>query len=560
MEGQKNTHRWTVLVLTALAGWVGHAQAQDAAKPQPAPAVDVPAAAGQAGKIDAPADDAKVKTGFSVFRTEPWDFGMWAKVPPIRPLPRPGTFPMPPSGPGYYSLLDVVQGNYREGPPKIPYSAFIIMSTSFYDSDFRYLESPDNTQFDIFDPLHRIHLGDDLLFNTGGQFWYRGIQDINSRLSGKENDYDLYRVRPYLDMWYRDTFRIFVEGIYADTGGQSLAPAPTDIDRGDFQNLFLELKMFDLDGHPAYVRVGRQEIYLGSQRLVSALDWANTRRTFQGVRAYRTGEKFDVDLFWLRPVIPNPSGFSSWDDKQNFAGVWTTYRPEKGHFLDMYYLYLDNQNTTKKLGLQQFPEFVNTLGTRYAGNRESFLWDFELMFQAGKHLRQTDIAGASVAGLGYNFKQMPMNPTVWCYYDYASGTRNPTTASTSSTFNQLFPFGHPYLGFMDLVGRQNIHDPNVQFFLYPMKWVTVWGGYHHFWLASPTDALYNAGGTILRRDPTGRSGTNVGDELDIWLSFHLSAHSDFSVGWSRLYQGSFLKDTGSHQNPEQAYFLYSFRW
>jgi hypothetical protein len=33
---------------------------------------------------------------------------------------------------------------------------------------------------------------------------------------------------------------------------------------------------------PAYVRVGRQELLYGSQRLISTLDWANTRRTFQG--------------------------------------------------------------------------------------------------------------------------------------------------------------------------------------------------------------------------------------------------------------------------------------
>src|SRR5205823_2873223 len=130
----------------------------------------------------------------------------------------------------------------------------------------------------------------------------------------------------------------------AQSFNQDLAPLPIDRDRSDLLNAFVDVKIADLDGHPAYVRVGRQEMLLGSQRLISPLDWANTRRTFQGVRAFHQGEKFDVDLFWMQPVIPNPSHFDSVDNNQNFAGLWTTYRPEKGHFVDLYYLFLDNTN------------------------------------------------------------------------------------------------------------------------------------------------------------------------------------------------------------------------
>src|SRR5262249_20113413 len=80
----------------------------------------------------------------------------WAKVPPVVPLPRTGWFLIPPSGPGYYSLLDCVQGNYREKPPKLPYPPLSPFIGSFFDADFRYLEKPDNTQVDWFDPLKRI--------------------------------------------------------------------------------------------------------------------------------------------------------------------------------------------------------------------------------------------------------------------------------------------------------------------------------------------------------------------------------------------------------------------
>jgi hypothetical protein len=48
--------------------------------------------------------------------------------------------------------------------------------------------------------------------------------------------------------------------------------------------LFVEAKLGEWDGHPAYVRVGRQEIALGSQRLVGSPEWGNMRRNFDGVR------------------------------------------------------------------------------------------------------------------------------------------------------------------------------------------------------------------------------------------------------------------------------------
>src|SRR5688572_4531477 len=42
-------------------------------------------------------------------------------VPPVRVFPRPGMFPIPPTGPGYYSLLDAVHGKCREKPPQFGY-------------------------------------------------------------------------------------------------------------------------------------------------------------------------------------------------------------------------------------------------------------------------------------------------------------------------------------------------------------------------------------------------------------------------------------------------------
>jgi hypothetical protein len=485
----------------------------------------------------------------------------WAKVPSIQVLPPPGYFTNLPTGPGYYSLWDVITDNYRQAPPKYGYPRFCLMINSLFDADFRYLDDPNNKDHDIFDALHRIHLGDCWMFSTGGEFRWRHMHEVSARLTGLNNDYDLLRTRVYGDLWYKDIFRIYVEFIDAEVVNQNLAPTAIDSNKGDLQNAFIELKVGEIKDNPVYIRAGRQELLYGSQRLISPLDWANTRRTFQGIRGYWRSEKLDVDAFYVQPVVPNPDHFDSVDNHQNFAGLWTSYRPKKGHFIDLYYLFLDNtQPPILKGELSSIPYNVHTLGTRYYGNyHEKWLWDVELDMQLGERGSQDIVAGAAAVDGGYHCKDLPWNPTFWAGWEFASGTQSPT-AHTNTTFNQLFPFGHYYFGSIDLVGRQNIHDLFTTLWLYPTKWLTLVSQYHHFELASATDALYGPNGVAERRDITGKAGTNVGDMIHFFANFHLDKHSDVMVGYAELFSGPFITKTGPAMSSELFYVMYNFRW
>jgi hypothetical protein len=488
---------------------------------------------------------------------------LWAKVPPVMPLPRPGWFLIPPSGPGYYSLKDLITDNYRENPPKYPYPPTSIIPNSYFDADYRYLEDPNNNQLDWSDAYKRIHIGCNWLLSIGGEerVRYQHEEGGYLRIHATDDDYTLLRSRVYTDLWFRDIFRVFVEFYDARVNGQDLPPNATDVNHSDFLNLFGELKIWEFDDHPLYVRAGRQEMLYGSQRLISPLDWANTRRTFNGVKAYWHGENLDLDAFWVQPVIVNPTHFDSPDHNRQFLGGWSTYRPTKGQAIDLYYLYLDD---TRPISVGQFGqragERVSTVGLRYAGDWHNFLWDLEGDYQFGHWSNQEISAGAFASGLGYKFANLPMDPQFWIYNEWASGDHNGGTSSEHGTFNQLFPFGHYYFGFLDLVGRQNIDDINMQFSLYPEKWILTMFQYHIFRLDAARDALYNAGGTAIRRDPTGRAGTDVGDEIDLVTNFHLSQHQDILLGYSKLFSGSFIKRTGPGVSPEFFYAQYCFKW
>jgi hypothetical protein len=489
----------------------------------------------------------------------------WSKVPPVpRPTPRLGFFTLLPGDrPGYYTAYDFLTGTLRNDYPKSPFPPFILATLPFYDADWRFLDDPETPPQNLFDRMKRMRLGENWLLSSGGQTWFRYANEYNSRLTEQNNNYTLVRARPYLDVWYRDQFRFFIEGMFADSLWHDLPPLRTDIDRGDFQNFFVETRLGELQGQPVFARVGRQEMQFGSQRLISTLDWVNTRRTFDGARVFRVGENWDVDLFWVQPVIPNANRLNSHDNNQNFAGAWATYKLRRGTALDVYYLMLDNTNAVVQQGIQRAPATLHTIGSRYAGDVDGrYLWDVEGAIQLGRRGRQDVVAGMFTAGAGYRWKEAAWNPVLWMYYDYASGDNNPNEG-TFTTFNQLFPFGHYYLGWADLVGRQNIHSLNWSLHLYPMPWITVWTQYHLFALDQPRDALYNIAGQAYRRDPTGRAGQFVGQELDLILNFHLSRRSDLLTGYSHFWGGEFLKNTrgpNAAVNNSLYYLSYSYRW
>jgi hypothetical protein len=569
----------------ALAGVV-HAQTPPAQLPSsvappliaaPADAPKTPAAPGKASdapktpdaaaqKPDAPLIDAGsvVETPSSCPEggkpeTPP---SIWAKVPPPFQYTKIGGMFVLPTGQGYYSFWDMLTDNYRQKPPVFPVPPFgLIPPVPYFDANYRYLDNPDNDQTSWTDFTKRNKIGDNWMLSVGGEERIRYNNEVDSRLSGKDNVYESYRSRVYGDLWYRDIFRFYIEYLDANVSNQDLPPSASDVNKSDLLNLFAELKVWELGGQGVYIRGGRQELYYGSQRLVSPTDFPNASRNFDGVKGYWHSDKLDVDAFWTRPVVIDPLRFDSENDKAVFTGAWATYKPAKGQYLDLYYLYLDNATplVAKPAPGVRGGFDVSTIGSRFTGDYKYLLWDFEGMYQFGHHTNQATSAGAADVGLGTHFADVPMNPTFWMYFDYASGNHDPGHG-TFGTFNQLFPNGHAYFGGTDLIGRQNIEDLNFAGWINPTKWIITGVQYHILRLDAAKDALYNSAGAVLRSDPTGRAGTNVGQVFTVYTNFHLSPHSDVLVQYSHLNAGDFIKRTGPGGSPDQLYLQYSFRW
>ena len=219
----------------------------------------------------------------------------------------------------------------------------------YYDNDFRYVSDRAYESTDWFDALKGIEPIDDLVLDVGGEYRLRFHDEDNMRLTGRDENFILHRTRLYTDVRYQKRFRAYAEFIDAASFGEELPTRGIYVNRADFLNLFGEVTLLDDESGTLTGRVGRQELQYGSQRLISPLDWANTRRTFDGAKLFWQSDDWNIDGFWTRPVpfaqhVPDDHNFDNPDESQQFYGVFSTYKGCEGQTFDAYYLGLQESN------------------------------------------------------------------------------------------------------------------------------------------------------------------------------------------------------------------------
>ena len=292
----------------------------------------------------------------------------------------------------------------------------------FYDNDFNYLCDPCYDQWWPGQNFKRIGLGDAAILDIGGQYRTRYQSEHNMRglgLTGLSDDFLLHRTRVYGNLEVRQNFRAYVEYLDAVSNHEQFNPRPIEENRSDLLNAFADLLVFEGETE-FWLRAGRQELLYGNQRLVSPLDWANTRRTFQGYKAMLDGGDWRVDGFWTNPVDPDTDGFDSPNRDEEFMGVYATKKlPDSGKTIDLFYLRLHDEQAQGN-----FPNNfdVHTIGSRIEGKYNDFDYECWGAYQFGKNTDGTShVAGAFTLGVGRTFDDYDWKPALWLYYDWASG-------------------------------------------------------------------------------------------------------------------------------------------
>jgi hypothetical protein len=424
----------------------------------------------------------------------------------------------------------------------------------FYDNNFAYIDNPAYKDWYFGDGLKRNRIGNFATVDIGGQMRSRFHSERNFRglgLTGVDDKFLLSRTRLFANVEMGQAFRVYGEMIDADSRYENFTPRGIEENKTDMLNLFADLRLWDGTSGDLKFRAGRQELIYGSERLISPLDWANTRRTFEGYKLMWVGEDWNIDGFYTRPVLVKRNEFDSPDYRQEFFGSFATYKGFENQTIDMYFLKFDNSMLPNSFK-------YGTMGSRWLGTKGEYLWELEGGYQYGSNTdNSAHDAWFFTTGAGKKFEDVRWKPTVWLYYDYASGGLD---RGAGQGFNHLFPLGHKYLGFMDLFGRSNIQTPNLLVTAQPHEKVKLLMWYYYFFLTRENDTPYNVTMSPFAAGSAPRS-RDLGHEIDTVLTYTITPRTDILFGYSHFFSGQYYKQTpGLPYRGDADFFYTQLQW
>ncbi len=393
--------------------------------------------------------------------------------------------------------------------------------------------------------------------------WLRLSGELRERAEGftgggfnPANDDEYVLTRVWINMSVQPTnwMQLFFQGMDARAFNKSAKPAgPPFRDDMDLRQAFVSLGA--TEEHPVGIRFGRQEMEFGDGRLVGALPWANTARTFDGLRGSFIGKSFRVDLFATSVVQIYQTDFDSYIPGNNFYGAYTSFgRLVPKAKVEPFFLWRRQSGLKSELGVAGVSNY-GTVGIRWAGQLPAgFDYDTTMAKQNGSLGSESISAWAGHWLGGYTVVHARYTPRFFAEFNYASGDHNPKD-NQLGTFNQLYPTGHDKYGLTDLVGWQNIEHTRAGAEVKITKKLQATARCNAYWLADPHDALYNSGAIALARSQTGTAGRFVGIEPDVIAAYKVNVRLAFSAGYGRLMPGTFLNNTTKGASYNYPFFM-----
>ncbi len=243
------------------------------------------------------------------------------------------------------------------------------------------------------------------------------------------NAYWLSRLRfhaGYTDKWWN----VYLQGQSSlENGDQRFAYFANPLPAGEVNRKGDGPESDNIDLHQAYVsignlkefplslKVGRQELSYGEERLVGAFDWNNIGRTFDAVKLRWQNEWFGAEFFTSHVVVPEDDRFDVDNDQDLFSGVYATSLKIPKTILDVYFLARDASR--QALAAEPSPQFpqpsardIYTAGGRLKSKPgELGNWDYDTAPQPGRfhgcrpgrlHVRRC--LGQTASGIGIRLR------------------------------------------------------------------------------------------------------------------------------------------------------------
>jgi len=407
-----------------------------------------------------------------------------------------------------------------------------------------------------------------VIFDFGGQARMRYEHDDGFTLKGYEpggrDRLLLERVRLDLAARFKEGPRLFLQlqdshaflTRFKDTDFPVSSPIQDTL---DIRQLYVE--WLRIGGSPIGLRVGRQQISYGDQRVFGPGNWGNTGRFAWDAAML----KIDTRWFWTDAWVGKYLLYKTdvWPDRDiDHFLTFVAYTHVKGlpFRLDLFYV-LKRDDSGKIVGESGLGNLLShTMGLQAEGHLFGVL-DASATFaaQLGRYGHDTLRAVGASGKLGLTLP-VAWKPRLGGQFTWGSGDSNPTDG-VHGTFDGVYGGRDIFFyGYLNLFFWANLRDAEIDLSLEPRRALAFYLEYHHFRLDQATDAWYTTGLNAYRRDSTGRSGTGLGDEIDSRVVWTLWNHLELMGGYGRFFPGSYVKHTGPAA-PANWFFIQSaYSW
>jgi len=217
----------------------------------------------------------------------------------------------------------------------------------------------------------------------------------------------------------------------------------------DLHQGFAEIKKFLADD--VTLKVGRQEVGYGNERLIGTVGWNNIGRSFDGAVLKSEFGGLTLDLLALKlaevhqyaPTATVAAVQSVRDSGADLFGIYGVSKDIPNNTVDGYVLYQTDRNQTVP-GTNDLSRW--TLGGLVRGKASAADYDLEAAYQTGSR-RGLDVSAYLLAGsLSYTFEESPVR-RLGLGYERLSGSK--PGSSKHGSFDPMFHTGHKFYGFMD---------------------------------------------------------------------------------------------------------------
>lgn len=434
---------------------------------------------------------------------------------------------------------------------------------------------------------------DDAGFTDAGSNWDFSLrpQDDNN------NHYLLTRIMPRIGYtskcWAflaegRSSYSFGDERYNPTAPGQGLTERDGPIDVHQAYVFIGDFKAF-----PVALKLGRQELVYGDQRLVGNLRWGNNARTFDAAKLRWQNAVFGLDV-WTGGVVYNEHNHLNQSNPQDhFSGAYFNFPTLAKH--ETVDAYLLARNVARGIATDnwsgiaapfRFPgaQDLYTAGIKLKSKPLAYgAWDYgvELMYQFGNRTavfpattvaaalaapRLDQKAYAAVLQGGYTWASQAWKPRLALLYSYASGDRD-STDGQSNTFQNLFATTHLFYGYMDLNSLQNLHDVRLAYTVKPKPNLSLAVETHFQSLDRTTDYWYNVAG--VPRNFTGAAvgsgggyrlnpsySRNLGTEVDLVAAWAFKPYAQIETAVAHYYRGDYIKQSLAVAGSKDASYYY----